>query len=251
MLLAISALKGRAIEASDGKIGSVSDLLLEDNTWRIRWLVDDTGTWLVERKVLISPLAIQRAGLDHNTVGVNLTKAQVEGSPEISSDEPVSRRTEHDLYIYYGWNPYWSTGDIGSLGSPFPSYAAALVSQADGHSSLQKGDPHLRSSTEMLGYHIQAADGEIGHLANLVIDDSDWQVQYLIISDRNWLPGKHLLILPETVREISWAEGMIRIDLNTDQVEASPPWNQADLIDPKYQEKIHGHFSEASRKPPS
>lgn len=245
MLLAASALKGYAIEASDGRIGSVSDFLIEDNTWKIRWLVDDTGTWLVERKLLVSPLAIRKTELDHNVLHLNLTKEQVEASPEISSDEPVSRRKEHDLYGFYGWDPYWAVSDAGFIGSPAP-FAAAAASDAMSRAPADAGDPHLRSSTEMIGYHIRAADGEIGHLANVLVDDSAWQIEYLVVSDRNWLPGKHLLILPETVREISWAEGLIRIDLNREQVEASPPWNQADLIDPGYQEKMHGHFSRAN-----
>jgi hypothetical protein len=43
MLWDASAINGYAIEASDGLLGTVSDLLFEDVGWATRWLVVDTG----------------------------------------------------------------------------------------------------------------------------------------------------------------------------------------------------------------
>ena len=42
MLWDASAINGCAIEASDGRLGTVSDLLFEDVGWIVRWLVVDT-----------------------------------------------------------------------------------------------------------------------------------------------------------------------------------------------------------------
>ena len=64
MMQVISALKGFAIEASDGKIGTVADFLFDDASWRVRWLVVDCGTWLTGRKVLIHHSAILRADFE-------------------------------------------------------------------------------------------------------------------------------------------------------------------------------------------
>jgi hypothetical protein len=52
MLMAGSALKGFAIEAKDGCIGTVKDVLFDEKTWHVHWLVVDAGTWLTGRKVL-------------------------------------------------------------------------------------------------------------------------------------------------------------------------------------------------------
>jgi hypothetical protein len=57
MLGDASAINGYAIEASDGLLGTVSDLLFEDVGWATRWLVVDTGNWLSGRKVLL-PLSV-------------------------------------------------------------------------------------------------------------------------------------------------------------------------------------------------
>jgi hypothetical protein len=46
MLWYASVINGYAIEANDGRLGTVSDFLFEDTSWMIRWLVVDTGNWL-------------------------------------------------------------------------------------------------------------------------------------------------------------------------------------------------------------
>ena len=63
MLIAGSALTGYAIEANDGRIGTVKTLLFDDMTWKIRWLVVDTGHWLKGRQALVHPSALGSA--DH------------------------------------------------------------------------------------------------------------------------------------------------------------------------------------------
>ena len=55
MLWNASAIDGYAIEASDGRLGTVCDFLFDDTSWLVRWLVADTGTWLSGRKVLLPP----------------------------------------------------------------------------------------------------------------------------------------------------------------------------------------------------
>ena len=53
MLRNASAIHGYAIVASDGHLGTVSDILFDDASWLVRWLVVDTGKWLSGRKVLL------------------------------------------------------------------------------------------------------------------------------------------------------------------------------------------------------
>ena len=55
-------LRGYALRAMDGLIGKVDDFYFDDEDWRIRYLVVDTGKWLSGRKVLISPISLGHAG---------------------------------------------------------------------------------------------------------------------------------------------------------------------------------------------
>jgi len=247
MLQVISGLKGYAIEASDGTIGTVSDFLFDDKSWQMRWVVVDTGGWLTGRKVLIHPSAIGHADHLRQELPVALTKKQVEDSPDIRDDQPVSRQMEYNLYNHYGWDPVWGGSYFGgypnAIAMPFsaaPVFGGPSVAEAGGLTTA--GDPHLRSAAEVTGYHILASDGEIGHIENFLVDDALWDMRYLIIDTRNWWPGEHVLISPYAVKEISWAEHQIHIGEAREQVKASPPWNPLDLIDQDYEKQLHGHY---------
>ena len=83
-------------------IGTVSDFLFDDATWKVRWLVVDTGHWLTGRKVLIHPSVMGAVDDGRQRVPVKLTKARIKDSPDILQDQPVSRQMESGLYGYYG-----------------------------------------------------------------------------------------------------------------------------------------------------
>ena len=88
-----------------------------------------------------------------------------------------------------------------------------------------KEDPALRSAAEMLGYHIEAGHGPMGHVDDFIIDDDGWIIRYLSIDTRNWLPGKRVLVAPLWVREISWPEQKIYVDLDRETIKESPAYD--------------------------
>ena len=110
MLRNASAIKGYAIAANDGRLGTVSDFLFDDASWLVRWLVVDTGNWLSGRKVLLPPSVLGHLDPKGREFAVGLTMQQVKDSPDIDTERPASRQMETNIYDYYGWNPYWGTG---------------------------------------------------------------------------------------------------------------------------------------------
>lgn len=134
MLFAESALNGYAIEAIDGRLGNVRDMLFDDRTWKMRWLVVDTGDWLSGRKVLIHPSAILNADHERQALVINLAKVQVEQSPELNSDQPVSHQMETRIFDHYQWDPYWGSGSftMGAMAAPLSAPPYFGVSLADG-----------------------------------------------------------------------------------------------------------------------
>jgi hypothetical protein len=248
MLMAGSALKGYGIEAEDGRMGTVKDVLFDDQTWRVRWLVVDAGSWLTGRKVLIHPSCAVNADYVSQTLRVNLTKAQVKDSPDIGQDRPVSQQMESSLYDYYGWDPVWGGSIFGAgmmtqtTGAPYGA-GLALREPAPGAVRQDDGDPHLRSIDAVTGYHIHAKDGFIGHAEDFLVDGDSWDIRYLVVDTRNWWPGQHVLIVPAAVTRVSWSERRIELDVSCDQVRGSPPWDPADLVDRAYEERLHRHYS--------
>lgn len=243
MLQVGSALKGYAIEASDGVIGTVSDLLFDDRTWRIRWLVADTGNWLTGRLVLIHPSAIGRVDYIKQTLAVTLTKAAVKASPDIFQHQPVSRQMEYNLYDYYGWDPVWGSSFFGADGTtPAMLPSPAFTGPGGRENESEDNDPHLRSLGAVTGCDMQASDGGIGHLENALLEDDTWSIRYLIIDTRNWWPGQHVLISPYAVRQIDWPRQQILLNITRDRVKSGPPWSPLDLIDQAYEKRLHSQY---------
>ncbi|WP_183568557.1 PRC-barrel domain-containing protein [Mucilaginibacter sp. SP1R1] len=87
----IKSLIPYSIGATDGMIGEVEEFYFDDESWKIRYLIVKTGDWLAERKVLISPEAIVKQPWKEGFFPVSLTKEQVQNSPDIDTEKPVSR----------------------------------------------------------------------------------------------------------------------------------------------------------------
>ena len=250
MLEAISALKGFAIEATDGRMGTVVDFLFDDASWKVRWLVVDCGSWLKGRKVLIHPSAVSYVALEDEQFDVELTKAQVEASPELLEHQPVSRQMESRLYDYYGWDPLGEEApnlvpSSGAMASPLsapPWICAQGSDEPPEDAAAGEDDDHLQSIVEVMGYHIHAIDGEIGHVENFLFDDQDWSLRYFVVDTSNWWFGKRVLISPHAVKAIEWSDRQVQLDVSRQQVEASPPWDPLVAFDEIYAKRLHEHY---------
>src|ERR1022692_511111 len=108
MLHKAKTLTGYKLDSLDGELGKVKEFYFDDRHWTIRYLVADTGNWLTGRQVLVSPYALIAVSREEQHIAINLTKKQIEGSPSLNSDKPVSRQFEQSYYEHYGWPMYWS-----------------------------------------------------------------------------------------------------------------------------------------------
>ena len=83
MLHKAKTLKGYTLKSRDGEIGRVKEFYFDDHYWTIRYLVADTGNWLTDRKVLISPYALAAVNREEQNIAVDLTRKQIEDSPSL------------------------------------------------------------------------------------------------------------------------------------------------------------------------
>lgn len=80
----------------------------------------------------------------------------------------------------------------------------------------------LRSTSKLPGKGIVAVDGEIGSVDHFFFDDIKWAVRYLVVNTSNWLVGRQVLISPQSVKQIDWADGGVTVALTKEQVKQSP-----------------------------
>jgi hypothetical protein len=247
MLWDASAINGYAIKASDGQVGTVKDLLFEDVSWVIRWLVVDTGNWLSGRKVLLplSTLGQPDPALRH--FPVKLTMQQVKDSPDIDTDRPVSRQMEARVYRHYGWDPHWN-GSCEPMDSvtttPFVAPFGLSKSRNPGRADAwpDSEDPHLRSIAAVTGYHVHAIDGGIGHIEDFLVDDAGWRIRYVVVDTKDWWPGTKVLISPRSVRAIDWSGRSIHLDVDRQKVKSGPPYDPSVTVDGAYDEAFLTYY---------
>jgi hypothetical protein len=243
MLDKAKTLAGYRLHSLDGEMGKVKDFYFDDQHWAIRYLVTDTtGNWLTGRQVLISPYALVAVNKKEQYISVNLTEKQIEDSPSLNSDKPVSRQFEDSYYGYYGWPSYWAGPYMwGAYTYPY------VVRDPEEATATNPGgkawDSHLRSTHDVSGHHIQAADGEIGHVEDFLIDDKTWAIRYLIIDTKNWWPGKRVLISPRWIERVSWEQARVFVNLTRETIKKSPEYAHESAPTRDYETRLHGHYS--------
>ena len=258
MLRSVKDMKDYAIRATDGTIGHVKDLYFDDEAWVVRYLVVNTGTWLSNRKVLISPFAIGHPDWAEKTLPVSITKEQVKRSPSIDTDKPVSRQHEIEQLGYYGYPNYWGGSGLwgagaypGAMmtgvgyGNPPGQYGRAQPGSALAAAEAQQhehDDPHLRSCEEVSKYRIQATDGEIGHVQGLLIDEDTWAIRYIIVNTSNWWLGHEVLVAPQWIQNVSWPANTVSVNLTRQAVKAAPPYDSGAQLDREQEAGIYDHY---------
>lgn len=252
MLHNLKDLEGFAIHATDGNIGEIKEVYFDDKRWAVRYFVVETGVWMLSQQVLLSPISITYVNWETRELSVGISKSQVRGSPSIDTHKPVSRQHEMDYLGYYGYPLYWGDTSLwGNYPSPYmmaPEYhrngssivADANVPYVKPHNS--SGDHHLRSNNEVMGYHIEATDGELGHLQGMLIDPDTWAIRYLIVNTSNWWIGHLVLVAPEWIKEVSWPTSKVYVDMTQVQIKNSPHYDASVALGREDEKTLHLHY---------
>lgn len=250
MLYSLRDLFDMAVRGTDDEAGAVHDAYVDDDTWRIRYLVVETGSWLFGRRVLIAPEAVTGLDWDEKVLRVNLTRQQIEDAPDVDLERPVSRQQMQEMNAYYGWPAYWAGGPAAGT-TPVGGYPVAIAPMAvrSGErrepepvaAARREGNPDLRSAREVLGYAVQAQDDAAGEVDDLLLDEG-WGVRYLVVDTGRLLPGKKVLMAPSWTERISWVERQVMVDMNADTVRDSPEFDPESPLDRDDELRLHEYY---------
>lgn len=257
MLINASDVYGFSIHATDGDIGHVNQLYFDDESWIVRYLVVDTGNWLTGRTVLISNYSIGEIDRENRKIHVELTREQVEGAPANTEHQPLSRQWESKLFDYYGFPYYWNGLGYGVDAFPLPgatSDGAVASLTASATPGTSEEDTHLQSTKDVVGYYLEALDGEIGHVKDFVIQHESWTIRYVEVDTRNWWPGKKVLVAPAWIKAMQWPEQKVLVNLNREIIKQAPEYDHNKPITPKYETELFDyygmHLDESLKKRP-
>ena len=252
MLRTVESVYGCTVAARDGDIGSVDQVYFDDEAWGVRYLVVDTGNWFNKRRVLISPYSFKQANPASGIIEVDLTQQQVKDSPNIDTDKPVSRQHEAEYLGYYGYPTYWAGAYLWGVGAAYPPFGpiestrgtvSEVRDRRDMEADNRPADVHLRSSKAVRGYHIEAADGRIGHVSGFIFDDEAWVIRYLCIDTSNWWPGgKEVLLATQWIELVDWVGSTVSTRLTRDAIKNSPEYDESVPLSRRYEAKLHKHY---------
>ncbi|AIO71017.1 PRC-barrel domain-containing protein [Burkholderia oklahomensis] len=251
MLRSIRKLHGVTVRAKDGDIGHVNQAYFDDDDWCIRYLVVETGDWLHDRQVLISPYSVKPADPGSGTLHVSLTQQQVRDSPNLDAHKPVSRQHEIDYLRYYNYPTYWGGPNLWGMGA-YPAFDPAELSQ-----DLEAGNPvptrathagaptdtHLRSTSEVKGYRLETMDGSIGHVSDFIYDDEAWVIRYLTVDTRSWWStGNEVLVATHWLDRVDWSAETVSTTLTRDAVRQSPAYDDSQPVHRSYEIELHRFY---------
>ncbi len=231
------------VRATDGDVGKVGHYYFDDLTWSIRYMAVKTKGGHPGRSVLVPRDAIGKLDWAKRVIPVNRTMTQIFDSPNIEIDEPVSREHENELFKYYSWPGYWG----GSFYVPF-EYGVAVPPTPDDETAeesaaarMRKADPHLRSTREITGCHVDATDGAIGRIEDFLVDDT-WFIRYLVVNTRKWLSNRRVLVSPQWLKEVDWTARKVCADLTQDEIKKSPKFDPAKPVSLDYEGELRDHL---------
>ncbi len=243
MFLSVNDVQGYALQATDGRLGTVRDVLFDDRSWALRYLVAETGGWLARRKVLLAPAAFGTPDSQRKEFPVALSRQQVADSPPIEADAPVGVQIEAQLTRYYGWP---SIGGVDGppafglvpMGAPIPMacHSGTRTEPAE------TGNPHLRSAREIIGYGLEATDGAAGTVDDFLIDTAGWAIRYMVIDAGAWLDGRRILLPPPWVQAFDWTARRVNADLSRERVETSPDYDPAMPLSRQDEVRLFEHY---------
>ncbi len=220
MLQSFKKILNSSLHATDGKIGHLDDLLFDDVEWTIRYIVVRTGGILNRERVLISPLGVAHIDWSNQSVKLNLTRQQIEDSPNVDTDLPVFRQMEKRYFDFYNWPYYWD--DMGIFG--IDPRSRLSDDQAFSNESEEDSTHQLRSCRIVGGYSLEAENTRVGHIKDFLIEEDNWKIQKLVIDRKALFPKQPVMISPQAIHSVDWYSRSIEVTMTRNEINSSPEY---------------------------
>ena len=184
----------------------------------VQYLVVEANTPSGKQKVLLTPSVVEQADWQNRRLQVRLDQAQIIKAPRFDKAMPVSRRKLLEA-------ERWAARS--SVGVQAASPAAAVP--ADESVGAERGT-HLRSLREVRRYYVEATDGNVGRIADVILDDqagrpARWRLLNLVIDTGNWLLGRKRCISPRWATAVCWEDQVVCLRLTQQQIMDAPDFN--------------------------
>lgn len=242
MKRSLKNLRAYTVQATDGPKGKVKDFLFDEESWIIRYLEADFGGFFNNKRVLVPKKFFDKPDWEENHFPVELDKEAIESSPDIDAEMPVSRQYEVKLNQHYGIKHYWPYAYSGTaaMAMIYPPRPLDVPSKVVSEEEI---DTNLRSFKEVEGYHVKALDSKLGQVDDILVDEDDWQIVYLVIDTGNYKAwSKKVLMSINWMDEINYTEREISIKLHTDTIKKAPEYDGLSTINSAFENSLYEFY---------
>lgn len=242
MLRSAKEIHNYRITAEDGEIGRSITFYFDDRKWIVQYFIADTGAWLKEHRIIVSPSLLLEPNWPQQEFPVKITREWISSSQEIEEGDPVSLQKKREMGGYDGKPSYLLTEDI------YETVREKLgVENTDKKRPRKKvaDSPHLISTDGITGYSIKATDGEIGTIEDFIIDDEKWVIRFLVINTgdgRKKTEGKRILLSPEWIIRFDPEKQLAPINLPKRRVIDSPEYNPDQAVNMELENRIYEYY---------
>jgi len=219
----LGKLIGCAVSAADGEIGTIDDFCFDDTAWIVRYFHVDTGPWLHDRQILISPSAVKNADWNDGRISVAMTKDLIEAGPEIPLGREVSHQEEVGLVEHFAWMPYWGPAKgapvTGIGGVSRESNTPVSLPVCERKKTPDIG-PKLRRFSELVTLGVRTETGKGGKVIDAIVDTRSWLIGKLVIKRRKWLLARAVAVALPWIDRVDWDGKHVHVGLTARQVKA-------------------------------
>ena len=206
-LISTNSLKHYGVHATDGELGSVSMVYLDDSNWVARYIVVDVGKGLPGMEILLPLSMVREARVGEREIGVSITREQVSSCPDMDADLPAALHRLARKKASGGWAIFPAADGVAPVPKDLPT--PTIRKNHRTHAT------HLHSALLAGSLAVQAQGEVVGHVADFLVDGSTWEVRYLVVNLDN---GKRVRLSPKHVGNISRDESFVSVDLPPDVV---------------------------------
>jgi len=197
MLDSMKRLRWYQVAATDARVGLVEDVYFDSHSWDVRYLVVEKGMLLWRRRYFVPALAVAEVEPHERRLQLRLSKEQVAQCSPSGVGRTLSRRA----------------------GCPWTRKASAAAD-----------DYRLRSAKQLIGHRVQAVDGAVGRIGDVLVDAQPVSVPRIVVATRKWLPGRKVTVLTKHVQGINGANQRVFLDINRKAVRNSPKYDPAEQM---------------------
>lgn len=236
-----SKMSGVMVDTIDGPAGRIEQILFNNKNWLVRYLVVDLGMLFNIRQFLLSPVAVE--GFEDDKIKVNCSKERIKGSPEIGPEIQISPQKEKEIHDHFSWPYYWNyPSNSNSLGRPVLSETLTESFLKLDERIVGEYKYRLESSSGMSGFRVEAINEEVGKIDDLIFDDEEWVVRYLLINTGIMFSNKRIPFSPWWVRWIDWEEGVVYVNYPAAEITNGPEWDTSGELDREFEFCLYRYF---------